>query len=52
MEGERELTMGLLSKGASFRLIAKLTIDKEILAETDEDAPEPPGVGLLDEGPL
>jgi hypothetical protein len=47
MEGERELTTGLLSKDASFRLIvsgsvgekeidrliAKLTIDKEILAE-------------------
>ena len=50
MEGERELTTGLLSKDASFRLIvsgsvgekeidrliAKLTIDKEILAETPE----------------
>jgi hypothetical protein len=48
MEGERELTTGLLSKDASFRLIvsgtigekeidrliAKLTIDKEILAES------------------
>ena len=49
MHGERELTTGLLSKDASFRLIvsgqigekeidrliAKLTIDKEILAESD-----------------
>jgi hypothetical protein len=49
MEGERELTTGLLSKDASFRLIvtgqigvkeidrliAKLQIDKEILAEPD-----------------
>ena len=49
--GERELTAGLLSKGASFRLIvsgqigvkelerliSKLEIDKEILAETDDD---------------
>jgi hypothetical protein len=49
MEGERELTTGLLSKDASFRLIVsgqigvkeidrliqKLTLDKEILAETD-----------------
>jgi hypothetical protein len=50
MEGERELTTGLLSKGASFRLIVsghigekeidrliqKLELDKEILAEPDE----------------
>jgi uncharacterized protein YwgA len=53
MAGERELTAGLLSKGANFRLIvsgqigvkeierliAKLEIDKEILAETDDDLP-------------
>jgi hypothetical protein len=52
MEGERELTTGLLSKDASFRLIVsgrigvreietlikKLEIDKEILAEPDNDA--------------
>jgi hypothetical protein len=52
MDGERELTTGLLSKGASFRLIVsghiggkeierlikKLTLDKEILA--DEQAEE------------
>jgi hypothetical protein len=52
MAGERELTAGLLSKGASFRLIvngqigvkeidrliAKLNLDKEILAEVDEDS--------------
>ena len=51
MTGERELTTGLLSKDANFRLIvsgtvgvkeierliAKLNLDKEILAETDED---------------
>jgi len=50
MEGERELTTGLLSKGASFRLIVsghigekeierlirKLELDKEILADHDE----------------
>jgi hypothetical protein len=50
MDGERELTTGLLSKTASFRLIvsgdvgvkeierliAKLELDKEILAETDD----------------
>ncbi|MGA9884039.1 MAG: hypothetical protein WBQ34_10000 [Candidatus Acidiferrales bacterium] len=49
--GERELTMGLLSKSASFRLIvsgdvgvkeidrliAKLQLDKEILADPDSD---------------
>ena len=49
MEGERELTTGLLSKGASFRLIVsghigakeidrlirKLQLDKEILADQD-----------------
>ena len=54
MEGERELTTGLLSKGASFRLIVsgtigekeierlikKLELDKEILAEQDEDEDE------------
>lgn len=53
MEGERELTTGLLSKDASFRLIVngtigvkeierlikKLELDKEILAEqVDEPA--------------
>jgi hypothetical protein len=62
MAGERELTTGLLSKGASFRLIvtgsigvkeierliAKLEIDKEILAESDDadeewSAPLPQG---------
>lgn len=51
MDGERELTTGLLSKGASFRLIVsgtigereierlirKLQLDKEILADADED---------------
>lgn len=51
MAGERELTTGLLSKSASFRLIvngqvgvkeierliAKLELDKEILAEKDSD---------------
>lgn len=54
MAGERELTTGLLSKDASFRLIvtgkigakemdrliAKLQLDKEILAEPDEDSEE------------
>jgi hypothetical protein len=54
MAGERELTAGLLSKDANFRLIvsgqigvkeierliAKLNIDKEILAETDAGAEE------------
>ena len=55
MEGERELTAGLLSKEAGFRLIvtgkvgekeierliAKLELDKEILAEPDnENDPE------------
>ena len=49
MSGERELTTGLLSKDANFRLIvsgplgvkeierliAKLELDKEILAEAD-----------------
>jgi len=49
MAGERELTTGLLSKTASFRLIvsgdvgakeierliAKLELDKEILADSD-----------------
>ena len=51
MEGERELTTGLLSRDAGFRLIvtgkigakeierliAKLELDKEILAEADDD---------------
>ena len=51
MDTERELTTGLLSKDASFRLIVsgnvgvkeierlikKLELDKEILAETDAD---------------
>ena len=51
MNGERELTTGLLSKGAGFRLIVhgkisekeidrlirKLQLDREILAEADED---------------
>ena len=51
MAGERELTAGLLSKDASFRLVVtgqvgvkeierlirKLEIDKEILAEAGED---------------
>lgn len=51
MAGERELTTGMLSKEANFRvivsgpvgvkeierLIAKLTFDKEILAEPDEE---------------
>jgi hypothetical protein len=50
MAGERELTTGLLAKDASFRLIVtgnigvkeierlikKLELDKEILAEQDE----------------
>ena len=51
MTGERELTTGLFSKDANFRLlvtgtvgvkeierlIAKLELDKEILAETDAE---------------
>jgi len=54
MDGERELTTGLLSKSASFRLIvsgevgekelerliAKLEMDKDILAGPDEDEPQ------------
>jgi hypothetical protein len=54
MAGERELTSGLLSKDARFklivegkigvkeieRLIRKLELDKEILAEPDEDQPD------------
>jgi hypothetical protein len=50
MDGERELTTGLLAKGATFRLIVsgrigekeidrlirKLQLDKEILADTDD----------------
>jgi hypothetical protein len=56
MDGERELTTGLLSKDSSFRLIvtgqigvkeidrliAKLQIDKEILAEADGSTEPPP----------
>jgi len=52
MAGERELTTGLLSKDASFRLIVsgnvgvkeierlirKLELDKEILADQDDEA--------------
>ncbi len=52
MEGERELTTGLLSKDANFRLIVsgqigvkeiemlikKLELDKEILAEQETEA--------------
>ena len=59
MAGERELTTGLLSKEASFRLvvtgpvgvkeierlIAKLELDKEILAEPDT-APESGAEGV------
>ena len=51
MAGERELTTGLLAKDASFRLIVsgkigvkeierlikKLELDKEILAESDDE---------------
>lgn len=58
MEGERELTTGLLSKESSFRLIVsghigekeierlirKLELDKEILADPDE---EPEGEGAF-----
>ena len=54
MEGERELTTGLLSKDSSFRLIVsgpvgvkeierliqKLEFDKEILASDDTVSPE------------
>ncbi|WP_128958164.1 hypothetical protein [Bradyrhizobium guangzhouense] len=54
MEGERELTTGMLAKGASFRLIVsgkigvkeierliqKLSIDKEILADEDDARPD------------
>ncbi len=54
MAGERELTTGLLAKDASFRLIVtgnigvkeierlikKLELDKEILADQDNDEPE------------
>ena len=54
MEGERELTTGLLAKDASFRLIVtgkvgvkeierlikKLELDKEIIADQDEEAPD------------
>ena len=56
MEGERELTTGMLAKDASFRLIVsgkigvkeierliqKLEIDKEILADQDEAQELPP----------
>ena len=52
MDGERELTTGLLSKDASFRLIVngpvgvreierlirKLELDKEILADEGQEA--------------
>lgn len=52
MDGERELMTGLLSKDANFRLIVtgrigvreierlikKLELDKEILAEQDDEA--------------
>lgn len=57
MDGERELTTGLLSKDANFRLVVsgpigvkeierliqKLELDKEILADqgADESAAEP-----------
>jgi len=55
-QGERELTTGLLSKNASFRLIvsgdvgvkeierliAKLELDKEILGESDRPAAATP----------
>jgi hypothetical protein len=51
MAGERELTTGMLSKDANFRLVVsgqvgvkeiellirKLELDKEILADQDED---------------
>ena len=54
MEGERELTTGLLAKDASFRLIVsgdigvqeierlikKLELDKEILADQENDEPD------------
>ena len=54
MEGERELTSGLLSRDTRFRLIVsgeigvkeierlikKLELDKEILADHDEDQTE------------
>jgi hypothetical protein len=56
MEGERELTIGMLTKDASFRLIVngkigvkeierliqKLQIDNEILADQDETQELPP----------
>ena len=66
MEGERELTSGLLSKSASFRLIVsgpvgakeidllirKLQLDKEVLAEqtADEQRNTEPSRRLLDLG--
>ena len=54
MEGERELTTGMLAKDANFRLIVsgkigvkeierlikKLELDKEILGEPDDDKPD------------
>ena len=54
MTGERELTTGLLSRDASFRLIVsgrigakeidrlikKLQLDREILAEMSDDEPK------------
>lgn len=62
MEGERELTTGLLSKGASFRLIVsgnvgvkeierlikKLEFDKEILADDSKELSSTEGI----EGPV
>jgi hypothetical protein len=62
MEGERELTTGLLSKGASFRLIVsgkigekeidilirKLALDKEILADQDDEDAGVDKRGLFD----
>lgn len=61
MEGERELTTGLLSKAASFRLIVngrigtkeierlikKLELDKEILADAEEDTDSAGGDGVV-----
>jgi hypothetical protein len=51
MDSERELTIGLLSKNASFRLIvsgevgreidsAKLELDTEILAGQEDEEPQ------------
>jgi hypothetical protein len=68
MHGERELTTGLLSKGASFRLIVsgkvgekeierlirKLELDKEILADAgdEENAPSPDHISKPDYDPI